>query len=64
MDIADQLRRHIRRSPLSRYRICKEAEVDQGNLSNFMSGTRGLSLDTLSRLCGVLGLKLVYSRHG
>jgi len=59
---SEQIRTAVRRSGLSRYRICQDAEIDQGQMSRFMAGEAGLSLDTLDRLARVLGLEVVVSK--
>ncbi len=56
--MSDQLRQAIERSGQSRYAICKALDLDQGQLSKFMHGERGLSLDVLDRLCAYLNLEL------
>jgi transcriptional regulator with XRE-family HTH domain len=56
--VTDQLRQAIERSEHSRYAICKALDIDQGQLSRFMHGECGLSLDVLDRLCGFLKLEL------
>jgi len=57
-DLADQLRRAIRESGLSPYRVATDAGVDRAVLSRFLRGERGLNLDTASRICELLGLML------
>ena len=56
--LSDQLRQAIERSGQSRYAICKALGLDQGQLSKFMHGERGLSLAALDRLCAYLNLEL------
>ncbi len=56
--MSDQLRQAIQRSGQSRYAICKALDLAQGQLSKFMHGERGLSLDVLDRLCAYLNLEL------
>jgi hypothetical protein len=57
--LSDQIRREVDRSGLSRYRICKLAEIDEGSFSRFMAGKVGLSLPTLDALADVLNLDVV-----
>jgi len=57
--LSDQLRRAIRDSGLSCYRICLDCRIDRGTMSRFMSGDVGLGLETLDRLVDYLELKLV-----
>ncbi len=43
----------------TRYKICQATGVSQGNLSRFVNGKSGLSLDSVDRLCEYLQLRLV-----
>ena len=54
--LSDQIRRVVDRSGLSRYRICREIDLDQALMSRFMSGQGGLSIKSLDRLAKLLGL--------
>lgn len=56
---SDQIRQAVDLSGLSRYRICKEAGIDQATFSRFMSGKVGMSMQTLDALADVVGLKVV-----
>ena len=56
---SDQIRQAVDSSGLSRYRICKEAGIDQATFSRFMSGKVGMALPTLDALADVLGLDVV-----
>lgn len=57
--IYEQLRLAIERSERSRYSIAKEAGVAEAQLSQFMSGSKGLSIEALERLVAVLELEVV-----
>jgi transcriptional regulator with XRE-family HTH domain len=54
--VSDQLRRIIVDCGLSRYEISRRTGIDEGTLSRFMSGERGLSMKALDRLGENLGL--------
>lgn len=54
-----QLRAAISESGHSRYAISKATGIDQGHLSNLMSGKAGLSLENLEKICGFLGLEII-----
>ncbi|MAE61002.1 MAG: hypothetical protein CMJ49_06550 [Planctomycetaceae bacterium] len=55
---SDQLRTAIDGSGLTRYRICKEAGIDEASMSRFMNGTMGFSIDALDRIGEVIGLEV------
>ena len=55
----DQIRAAVRQSAYSRYRICHETGIDQGAMSHFLAGHRGLSLDSIDRLGEFLALHIV-----
>ena len=57
--LTDQLRKAIRDSGLSQYRIGKDCDIDKAAMSRFMSGERGLSLKSIDRVAEYLGLELV-----
>lgn len=61
MKLSDQLRRIIRECGLSRYELCKRADVDEGGLSRFMSGL-DVTTRTIDALAKELGLELVAKR--
>ncbi len=58
MTTTEQLRRIIRTCGMSRYEISKRSGVAESVLSNFMSGGRGITTDTLDKLAPALGLTL------
>lgn len=57
--VSEQLKQAIEDSGQTRYAIANACGIDHGHFSRFMAGERGLSLDTLDRLCRHLGLELV-----
>ena len=56
--LSDQLRDAIDRCGLSRYRIWKETGIPESNLSRFMSGSGGLSMESVDLIGDLLRLKL------
>jgi transcriptional regulator with XRE-family HTH domain len=54
--IYDEIRQAIADSDISRYRIWQETGISQGHLSEFMAGTKGLSVEALEALADYLGL--------
>ncbi len=56
--VSQQLREAIDGSGQSRYAICKATGIPQSNMSRFMSGQSGLSMESLDTLCEFLGLEL------
>ena len=57
--LSDQLRGIIADHELSRYAICKEADVDAGQMHRFVNGNGRLTTDSLDRIGAVLKLRLV-----
>jgi hypothetical protein len=57
--LSDQLRKIIADHELSRYAICKAAEVDPGQLHRFIKGKGRLTTDSLDRIGAVLKLRFV-----
>lgn len=56
--IYDDIRRAILASGKSRYRLWQETGISQGQLSEFMAGTKGLSVEALEKLADCLGLRI------
>lgn len=56
------LRRAIKTSEKSRYRLWKETGISQGHLSEFMAGTKGLSVESAERLAACLDLEFTVQR--
>lgn len=57
--ILDDIRKAIKASGKSRYRISKDLRISEGQLSELMAGTKGLSVESLERLADYLGLEVV-----
>ena len=60
--LSDQLRQIIDDSGLTRYRISREARIDQSAMSKFYHGQAGLSLKALDRLAEFLELTVASRR--
>ena len=59
MSISETLRKAIRKSDATLYRIAKDAETDWGTLQRFVDGTRpNIRIDTVEKLCAYFGLEL------
>lgn len=58
----DQMRKLIAESGLSGYRVAKETAIDQGTISRFLSGQRGLSSEAIDRIGILLDLEIVMHR--
>lgn len=56
--IYDDIREAIAASDKSRYRLWQETGISQGHLSEFMAGTKGLSVEALEKLADCLGLEI------
>ena len=56
--LSDELRQAIERSGVSRYSIWQQTGIDQGSLSKFMDGERGLSIESIDTIAELLGLHI------
>lgn len=56
--LGDQLRQAITDSGLTRFEVAKRASISYSQIHSFCAGTRTLTVDSASRVCDVLGLKL------
>ena len=56
--IVDQLRRAIRASGQTEYAIAKGSGVSQSIVNRFVSGERGISLETAAKIAAYLKLNL------
>jgi plasmid maintenance system antidote protein VapI len=54
----DVIRAAVKSYPESIYALCKQAGVDQGQLSRFIAGQQSIGLATAEKLCRVLGITL------
>ena len=61
--ILDQIRKAIKASSKSRYRMAEETGIPESQLSRLMSGEKGLSIESLERLAGCLGLEITIRRE-
>lgn len=59
LKLSDAVRRAVRDYDGPRAAICRAALINEGLLSHFMAGQKGLSLASLDRLTDVLGLRIV-----
>lgn len=57
--ITDQLKKAIKESELSNWKLAQVAKVDQGVISRFMAGERDLKLETAAKIVAALGMELV-----
>jgi predicted transcriptional regulator len=57
--LSEQLQRIIGESGLTRYRICKLANMDPGQMHRFLTTGRGISIETMDRIGAALRLRLV-----
>ena len=60
--LSDQIRRAVDDCGQTRYRISKETGIDQSTLSRFMSGERGLPMNTLDKLADYLDLNITVGK--
>ena len=61
-DLLDSIRGAIEQaetSGVTRYRIALDTGISQALLSRFMSGERGLSVESIERLAEYLGLEII-----
>jgi DNA transposition AAA+ family ATPase len=59
LSLSDELRQAVERSGVSRYSIWQQTGIDQGSLSKFMDGERGLGMESIDKLADLLGLHIV-----
>jgi DNA transposition AAA+ family ATPase len=59
LSLSDELRQAVERSGVTRYSIWQQTGIDQGSLSKFMDGERGLGMESIDKLADLLGLHIV-----
>ena len=57
--MGNRLREVLQREGVTRYRLCKDLGIDQGEMSRFFHGKQNISLPMLERIAGYLGYDLV-----
>lgn len=62
--LMDAMRRAVKVSGKTRYRIAKESGVSAGQLSRLVNGERGMTVDTIERLADYLGLQITIEPKG
>jgi len=58
--IQDAIRAAVDASDKTRYRMAKDLGISQATISRFMSGERGLGIETLERLAAYLNLEIIF----
>ena len=54
-----EVRKAMKSSGLTNYRIWKDTGITQGQLSRFARGERGMSVENIERMAEYLGLEIV-----
>jgi transcriptional regulator with XRE-family HTH domain len=57
--VLDEIRKAMKASGKTRYRLWKETGIDQSHLSRLMHGEAGLSVENLEGLARALGLEII-----
>lgn len=60
--IYEELRKAIESSRKTRYRISKETGISESHLAQFMKGNLGLSVESIEKILGSLGLSFRLTR--
>lgn len=58
-DVLNQIRKAMKASGKTRYRLWKETGIDQSHLFKLWNGEAGLSVENLEKLAGALGLEII-----
>ena len=59
MALLDSIRAAIKASGKTRYRIAKDLDMSEGQLSELMAGRKGMGVANLERLADYLGIEFV-----
>ncbi len=59
---SDQLRRAVMECGKTRYKISLETDIPQSNLSRFVHGNAGLSMESIDLLCECIDARLEMDR--
>ena len=57
--MGNRLKEILNREQITAYRLCKDLEIDRGQLSRFMNGKVNISLNLLERIADYLGYDLI-----
>ena len=57
--MGNRLREVLQRERVTRYRLCKDLGIDQGEMSRFFHGKQNVSLPILEHIADYLGYDLV-----
>lgn len=58
VDLTKTVRDAMKDSGLTPYAIARDSGVDYSQITRFLHGQRGLTLDSASKICELLGLEL------
>lgn len=58
-NVLDEIRKSMKASEKTRYRLWKETGIDQSHLFKLWNGEAGLSVDNLEKLAAALGLEII-----
>ena len=62
--LLDKIRQAVETSGKTRYRIAKESGISAAQLSRLVNGQSGMTVETIERLAGYLGLRIVVEPKG
>jgi transcriptional regulator with XRE-family HTH domain len=62
--IANELRRAIKRSGMTRYRVAQLSGISEAVLSRFVNGQTDLTMENADKLCAALGLRVALEPKG